>query len=227
MQGTANVLDGPAGFPRRRGSGIISSMEPLTGVEGCILAGGRSTRMGRDKALLPFGGRPLLEHMLEVAASVVAPVRIAGDPQALAYADVLPDAFAGQGPLAGIHTALRASRAPFTLVLAVDMPFLSREFLRFLVTQAQGSAALVTAPRLEDGWQPLCAVYRAEFLPHAERALQAGRNRVDALYAEMPVQEISAASLQERGFTADLFRNLNTPQDWDAAQAELQERAAP
>jgi molybdopterin-guanine dinucleotide biosynthesis protein A len=69
-------------------------------------------------------------------------------------------------------------------------------------------------------------VYRAGFLQYAELALRAGRNRVDALYAQVPAREISPATLREHGFAADLFRNLNTPQDWDAAQADLQERAA-
>ncbi len=209
--------------------GIICIMQPLPQIETFILAGGRSTRMGQNKALLPLAGQPLVQHMIDLAWSIPTIVQLVGDPQSLlAYAAVSEDHFPGQGPLAGIHAALVASVAEQVLILAVDMPFLTPDFLRFLIAQAQAqsqtSEALVTVPRLADGWQPLCAVYHKEFLPYAERALQQGRNRIDSLYSEVSVQTISEETLHNHGFGSSLFRNLNTPEDWQAAQLEFDGR---
>ncbi len=187
--------------------------------------------MGQDKALVPFAGHPLVEHMADIAEAVPAlrgvEVGIVG-PKALRAQRrrVVEDFFPGQGPLAGIHAALCASGAARTLVLAVDMPLVTSEFLKFLMAAAQASDAVVTVPRLADGWQPLCAVYAAEFLPCAERALREGRNRIDSLYSEVQVQELSEEDLRENCFSSNLFRNLNTPEEWQDAQVEFAARTA-
>ena len=134
---------------------------------------------------------------------------------------MVEDIHPGQGPLAGIHAALAASSAELNLMVAVDMPFLTHEFLEFLLAEARTSDALVTVPRLHDGWQPLCAVYRRGFLPYATTALAEGRNRIDVLYAQLPVHVLDSAQLAANGFTPSIFHNLNTPADLEEARRKF------
>jgi molybdopterin-guanine dinucleotide biosynthesis protein A len=185
-----------------------------------ILAGGRSTRMGTDKAFLDFEGQTLLGRALAVVRAVTPEVRILGPANRFsAYAATIEDQFPGQGPLAGIHAALAASLADRNLILAVDTPFVTAPLLSYLVDASCHSGATVTAPHLISGWQPLCAVYRPEFAPLAETALSGGRNKIDALFASTNVQAISERDLALHGFSTDLFLNLNTPEDLERAHA--------
>ncbi|MGA7908522.1 MAG: molybdenum cofactor guanylyltransferase [Candidatus Sulfotelmatobacter sp.] len=209
-----------ARLPLTQGPCIIVSMEAaITGVTVFILAGGKSTRMGTDKAFLEFEGRTLLARMLEVARSVTPEVRIVGGAAKFAaFAPVVEDVFCGCGPLAGIHAALRASQAKLNVVLAVDVPFVSFALLQYLIARARTvGSAWATVPRAPGGWQPLCAVYRREFAEAAEGALREGRYKIDALFDVVPVQAIEEAELAEAGFSPRIFRNLNTPSDVQAA----------
>ena len=179
-----------------------------------VLAGGKSTRMGRDKAFVELNGRTLLSRMLDLARSVAADARIVGDPAKFSsFAPVVDDVFPGCGPLAGIHAALRSSQTELNLALAVDVPFLTAEFLEYLIAKSRSAPALATVARTSEGWQPLCAVYRREFAGLAERALQAGRYRIDDLFDSAATLVIDEHQLHEQGFSADLFRNLNTVQE--------------
>jgi molybdopterin-guanine dinucleotide biosynthesis protein A len=186
-----------------------------------VLAGGQSTRMGSDKAFVVLHGQTLLARALEVARSVTNDVWIVGSPEKFAaFAPVVEDVFRDCGPLGGIHAALRASRAELNLVLAVDMPFASRELLRYLVTRARGSDGIATVAREGENWQPLCAVYRREFADIAESALRAGRYKIDALFAAINMQVVTAAEIARVGFASQLFRNLNSIKDLESAQDE-------
>jgi molybdopterin-guanine dinucleotide biosynthesis protein A len=127
-----------------------------------ILAGGKSTRMGTDKAFVELEGRTLLARSLELTRSVSAAVRIVGSREKFApFAPVVEDVFRDCGPLGGIHAALRASQTEINLILAVDMPFVSRAFLEYLIETARDVRdAIVVVPHCDGGSQPLCAVYR-------------------------------------------------------------------
>ena len=185
-----------------------------------ILAGGKSTRMGGDKAFVTLNGRTLLERMLDLARSVTEHVRIVGDRAKFSqFAPVVEDVFRGCGPLGGIHAALRSSQTELNLIVAVDVPFLSKEFLRFLIAKSRGSQATVTIARTSDGWQPLCAVYRREFADLAEKGLQGDRYRIDALFDPATTMVIEENELHEQGFSSHLFRNLNTPEELSSADS--------
>jgi molybdopterin-guanine dinucleotide biosynthesis protein A len=183
-----------------------------------ILAGGKSTRMGSDKAFVMLDGRTLLARALELARVVTKNVRIVGEAEKFAaFAPVVEDVFRECGPLGGIHAALRASAAELNLILAVDVPFVPAALLRYLVARARGSDAIATVPRA-GGWQPLCAVYRREFGEVAEKALLAGRYRINALFHGANVQAVEEEELARAGFPAGMFRNLNTKDDVEAAR---------
>jgi molybdenum cofactor guanylyltransferase len=195
----------------------------VDGVTAFVLAGGKSTRMGSDKAFMQLGCQTLLARALAAAATVANQVCIVGDPQQfLPFGRVVQDVVPGRGPLGGIHAALRESGTDLNLMLAVDLPFVESRFLAYLIASACQCAAVVTVPRGKDGWQPLCAVYRQEFAVLAERALQKGKNRIDALFSQVETRAISEEESVRMGFSARMFRNLNTPAEWQKAAAEFE-----
>lgn len=183
-----------------------------------LLAGGKSTRMGSDKALLEFKGKTLLDRALKCLHALTPEVLIVGErAKFAAYGSVVEDVFRDRGPLGGIHAALSVSATELNIVLAVDLPFVEPALLSHLLRRARASTALVVVPRSIDGWQPLCAVYRRPFALVAERALLQGKNKVDSLFEEVEVLPVSEAELVEKGFSASAFRNLNTPGDLEQA----------
>ncbi len=184
-----------------------------------VLAGGKSSRMGCDKAFLELGGRSLLQHAIAHACSVTDQVWLVGSREKLeGFGRVVTDVYAGHGPLAGIHAALQATSSDLNLVLGVDMPFLDRRFLRFLLQQAAGSDAMVTVPRVGGRWQPLCGVYRKAFAELAAESLRQNCNKIDALFARTPVRVIEESELTRLAFDPAMFDNVNTPEDWERAR---------
>lgn len=187
-----------------------------------ILAGGKSTRMGTDKAFVEFDGRMLLARALEVTRSVTNDVRIVGNTAKFAaFAPVVEDVFRESGPLGGIHAALRASTAELNLMLAVDLPFVPPALLQYLMARARSTNALATVPLAGGYRQPLCAVYRRAFAAAAEQALREGCYKIDALFDMVTVHAIEETELAEAGFEAGVFRNLNTREELESAAAEV------
>jgi molybdopterin-guanine dinucleotide biosynthesis protein A len=192
-----------------------------------VLAGGKSTRMGRDKATLPFSGQTLLESALALARSVTEDVFvfILGSPELYgAYGQVIADIFPGCGPLGGIHAALTHAKTDLNLVLAVDTPFLSTRLPAYLVERARESPAMVIAPEIDSYPQPLCAVYRRDFLPIAEQALRAGRYKIVPLFPHGKTLIIPEAELRRFAFTAEMFENLNTPEELEHARRRVSDK---
>ena len=191
---------------------------PARDVTAFILAGGRSTRMGTDKAFVDYDGRTLLARALDLAGSVTSDVRIVGNTEKFApFAPVVEDVFRDRGPLGGIHAALRASLTELNVMLAVDTPFVSGAFLQYLISQSRAvPGATVVVPRGGGSWQPLCAIYRREFAGAAETALLAGRNRIDPLFNVVRTRVIEEQELEDAGFSPAIFRNLNTPEELEA-----------
>ena len=170
--------------------------------------------MGQDKAALTLNGRTLLEHALAALRGVCRDVAILGrhdlyGPLAPVYEDIFP----GCGPLGGIHAALSSSHTQFNLIIAVDTPFLIPEFLSYLAERAIDSAAVVTTPEIDDYTQPLCTVYSLDFLPIAEHALRQGNYKIVPLFPRERTLVIEESELRRFAFAADMFENLNTPED--------------
>jgi molybdopterin-guanine dinucleotide biosynthesis protein A len=189
-------------------------MFPEPDLTAFILAGGRSTRMGTDKAFVTLAGETLLARALRLCRAVSNQVLIVGDRRKFGpFASVVEDVFPGCGPLGGIHAALRASQTNLNLMLAVDVPFVSPALLQWLVARSRESNAMVTVPRALHGWQPLCAIYRRGFADAAEQALDSGRYKIDALFDEASTTVIGEEKLQSAGFSPEAFRNLNTPEE--------------
>jgi molybdopterin-guanine dinucleotide biosynthesis protein A len=179
---------------------------------GFVLVGGKSSRMGCDKALLPFHGEPLARHIAAVVATAAGSAIFVGNPEVyrhLGYA-VVNDRKPGLGPLSGIHTALSVSDRDWNLIVACDMPELTAPFLKNLLDLAEQCDADCLAPAGPSGRpEPLCAVYHRRTLPRIEAALEAGVLKV--------MQALSGANISVHPVTdAALFQNCNTPGEWSS-----------
>lgn len=176
--------------------------------------------MGADKAFLSWGDGTLLDHALTLARSLTERVHIVGDRQKFAayHSNIVEDNYRDRGPLGGIHAALTHSTTELNLMLAVDMPMLSTVLLAYVIAQARESNATVTVPRADKGFQPLCAVYRREFAAVAEQSLRVGKNKIDPLFSKVETRIIEEEDLLAVGFSAGMFRNVNTPDDLEQAR---------
>lgn len=187
----------------------------MEAVTAFVLAGGKSLRMGRDKALLQFDGKTLLERALALASTVAAEVKIVGDPAKYGKSGpVVSDIYLDRGPLGGIHAALSDTDTDLNLILATDLPFVVPAFLQHLIATARSTGALVTVPKVGRFFEPLCAVYKQGFADVARKALVEKKNKVDALFTAEIARFISEEEIITAGFTRDMFRNLNTPEDF-------------
>jgi molybdopterin-guanine dinucleotide biosynthesis protein A len=175
-------------------------------VSGFVLAGGKSTRMGKDKALLEWHGRTLLEHMVQLVGTVTDPVRVVGR-------DELPDLVAGLGPLSGIATGLENSFTDGNLFVAVDMPLLTSAFLKHLRSCVEHSSHPLLACKIGSVY-PLCLGVWRPMLPEIKRRLSSHRLSVRALIEESGTEVISEAELLGHGFEISMFENINTEEDY-------------
>ena len=201
---------------------VASAPKPGAGVEGAILAGGKSRRMGRDKLLLPFGGGTVLQAISEAVLPLVERLRLIGrDPTlGLLFPDAQPDLHPGLGPLSGIHAALATAEADRVLVVACDLPFVTTAFLRGLLEGLSPELeAVVPCP----GGEPVavCALYRVTCLEDL-----AARLERRALAASDFAGSLRARFLDDRDLTrldpsGHCLLNLNTPLDYEKAREIL------
>ena len=173
--------------------------------------------MGSDKALLSFGGQTLLERALQTAAAVAERIAIVGPRERYArFGEVIEDAYADCGPLAGIHAALGATTTDLNLMLSVDMPLMTASFLGWLLQTAKAAEELIVVPDALGGLQPLCAVYRRQVRGIAEQALQKGDYKIGKLFALMPTRYLSEQEIVANGFSTTIFSNVNTRVEFEA-----------
>jgi molybdenum cofactor guanylyltransferase len=199
--------------------------------EGWVLAGGRSLRMGRDKARIELAGRSLLGRMLEKLEALGLRARVAGlrEPVDDVTAEVIPDEHPDCGPLSGMETALGRSEAELVLVLGVDLPLLETEFLAWMLRRAETTSAMATIPQLLGEPQPLCAVYRRELIHGITAALEAGDYKMTAaVERESPNGGIDRFAVERVAATGAWrsrrplhwqFMNCNTPKELAVAEA--------
>jgi molybdopterin-guanine dinucleotide biosynthesis protein A len=194
-------------------------------IYGFVLAGGASRRFGRDKALVEFGGEPLVARLCRTLhESAATAVRIVGD--ARKYGDIgvecIADRWPGKGPLGGIITAITATEdsaaePSWSLIIGCDMPFLTVEWLRHLAERTAASQAEVVVPQSAYGLEPLCACWRASAVPALTRAFESGVRRVTEAMKQLPMEVLDAADWKRFDNFDRLFWNMNTPADYEDA----------
>lgn len=195
-------------------------------VTGIILAGGRSTRMGQDKALIQREGQPLLRHTCEVAQACAEEVLVV-TPWGDRYQDIIPPGCrlvaevesepsnpeapeATHGPLLGFAQGMVQVRTEWALLLACDLPRLDTVMLKGWVNRLGNvpATAIALLPRHAKGWEPLCGFYRQSCLPSLEQWIQRGGRSFQRWLAEEQVEPLSVAD-------PSVLFNCNTPEDLD------------
>jgi molybdenum cofactor guanylyltransferase len=184
-----------------------------------LLAGGKSSRMGTNKALLSIGKTPAIERIVQQLGSMFAEILlVTNTPEEYKWLGLkmVLDEFPGCGPLAGIHMGLKSASFARNLVVACDMPFVSSELGAFLMEQCVGFDAAV--PVQKENMQPLFAGYQKSCLPYLEDSLQKGQYKLKAFLKAVRVNYISEMELQKFVDPTHAFFNMNNPEDYKTAQ---------
>ncbi len=198
-----------------------------------ILAGGKSSRMGTNKALLPIQGLPNIERLRDelaarvphdgilLASRVSKVIVVTNEPDEYQFLGemTVSDRHPGKGPLAGIQVGLDASPSDWNLVVACDMPFASAEAGRFLLQQAMtGSAIDAVVPVIHDRLHPLFAAYHKRSAEKIEDMLIADRLRMIYLLEQLQVKQVTERDFPSFIDVDRVFFNMNRPADWEQAR---------
>lgn len=196
----------------------------------CIQAGGASSRMGEDKALKPFLGRPLIQRVIErlspLADEIIVTTNRPADYAFLGASTgsaqslrLVSDLIPGRGALGGLYTAIASATHPLVAVVACDMPFASSRLIEAMTGLLVREEADVVIPKSAEGYEPFHAVYRRETcLSAIESALRADQWKVIAWFPAVRVRELAVDELSS--YTPDglAFWNVNTPQEFAEAE---------
>jgi molybdopterin-guanine dinucleotide biosynthesis protein A len=204
------------------------AIAPQPSASAIILAGGKSSRMGRPKALLPFDGEPLIVHTVRTLARLFPDIVVVAAPeQELPPLPVtfVRDEVAYQGPVGGIFYGLRAARTAVGFVTSCDAPFLNLSLVSYLFSQIADYDVVV--PHWQERLQPLHAVYRRSVAPLLQEQLARGELRPIFLYQKVRTREVGAEEIRRLDPEGLSFRNLNSPEDYHAALTIWQELRRP
>jgi molybdenum cofactor guanylyltransferase len=194
-------------------------------VGGYVLAGGGSTRFGRDKALAELGGLPMLGRMIGLLQGVAKNVKVVGAPEKYSQfeREIVSDRWPDEGPLGGIITALEdAAKNPapsgWNVIVSCDMPFLTSEWLAFLCQRAAKSKAQVVLPHSTHGPEPLCACYRTDAAGPLRAAFESGVRKVTLGLKHVSTEVLDEADWKRFDSAGQLFWNMNTAADYEEAR---------
>jgi molybdenum cofactor guanylyltransferase len=197
-------------------------------VGGVVLCGGQSSRMGRPKAMLPFGDEVLLSRVVRLLSEVVEPVVVVAAPgQELrdVRVEIVRDPVPDQGPLQGLLTGLTAlgDRVDAVYLSSCDLPFLSSAFVRRMIDLL--GDGIICAPSIAGFRHPLAAVYRIEVAAQAAQLLSTGQRRLSLLLDVVPARLVGLEELGEVDGSLAL-RNINSPEEYEVALREWTSRTA-
>ncbi|MFI5058790.1 MAG: molybdenum cofactor guanylyltransferase [Candidatus Acidiferrales bacterium] len=198
-------------------------------IAGYVLAGGESTRFGKDKALADVSGKPMLVRMCELLRSVVNEVTVIADPEKYAGLGFrcVADCWPAAGPLGGIITALEDAGArnespEWNLIVSCDMPFLTREWLAHLAGRALKSSSQVALPESAHGPEPLCACYRTDAAPALRAAFERRIRKITDALKQVTTEVLDEAHWKRFDSAGRLFWNMNTLTDYEEARRILE-----
>jgi len=188
-------------------------------VSGIVLAGGKSRRLGRDKALIRLGTRTLIEIVLDKLRCLSDELILSTNEfDKFAFLDIpmVRDIYRKGGVLGGLYSGLQATKSPFALVVACDMPFLNLNLLRFMILHAPGYDVVV--PRLSMGIEPLHAIYARTCLEPIRETLEEGRLRIIDFWEHVRVRYIEEDEIEVLDPKKLSFFNINSPEDLNRAR---------
>lgn len=186
---------------------------PITSCAGVILAGGKSSRFGSNKALASLAGRPMIQHIADIMARHFSELRIiTNEPASYSFLawPMSADIFQGIGPLAGIHAALTTCAAEEIFLVGCDMPFLQPALIQYLCS---GPNATIVAPCTGQGIEPLFARYHKNILPALEEALNQGQRRPQRFIGQQRPRLLSEEELRRYDPELNSFQNINHRHD--------------
>jgi molybdenum cofactor guanylyltransferase len=190
-----------------------------------VLAGGGSTRFGRDKALVEFAGKPMLARMMELILSIAQEVKVVAAPAKYTDfgAEIVEDRWPGQGPLGGIVTALLHTREhqpawEWNIIVSCDMPFLTADWMRFLAERAEKSDRQVILPHSAHGPEPLCACYRTSAVEPLRAVFEGGVRKVTQALKQVETEVLDERDWKRFDSAGRLFWNMNTAADYADAR---------
>ena len=200
-----------------------------TPIAAFILAGGESLRMGTNKALLELGGVPLIVRTARLVESAAIEPTIVGSPEVYTRLRLhaIRDDWPGAGPLGGIATALRASEWSWNLIVACDLPYLTKPWLEHLIHRAKLSRADVVLPLNDAGAEPLCAMYNKSSESAIWLALDRGVRKVTDGLAGLHAEHIEPREWKAFDSEGLLFKNMNSAADYEEAKARIGARSKP
>ena len=189
-------------------------------VSGVILAGGTSSRLGRNKALIKAGGRPIIERVARKLRSIFAQVvLVTNTPEQFGFLDLttVGDIHSGIGTLGGLHAGLSAIQTEYGLIVGCDMPFLNVNLLRYLISLLdkadENHSYDVIMPRINKYNEPLHAIYAKRCLPSIEQSIRAGQKRILQACARVHVHYVGETQIAQHDPHHLSFFNVNTPED--------------
>lgn len=195
-----------------------------------VLAGGRSSRMGTDKALMPLvAGGPLMIEVVVARleeAGLDAPLLVTNNPDAYSFLGLATarDDLPGAGPLGGIFTALSRAQQGRVLVVACDMPLLSPPLLRYMAQLPDDSDAVIPRWRDDEGRErvePLHAIYSRRCLGPLREQIEAGHLKAGDFASRIAARFLSGKEMRSYDPQLRSFLNVNTPEEWAAIRREL------
>jgi len=191
--------------------------------------------MGKAKGLLEFGGKPLIIRIAHTIEPLVSSVIAVGPSECYTALGlqviedqkfgIVDESGKSPGPLAGIASALSASRTDWNLILACDLPYLSREWVGWLLARTNISSAQIIMPRTEGGPEPLAAFYRRECANPIIAALQRGIRKVTDAMAQLRTDFVTAREWHHLDPDGCVLRNMNSPEDYEEARKRLEARS--
>jgi molybdopterin-guanine dinucleotide biosynthesis protein A len=193
-----------------------------------ILSGGKSSRMGTNKALLNIDGKSLIQRIVELLDTIIFTIVISSnEPQLYKSLEkkIIKDIYPGRGPLSGIHSVLTYSNTERNLIISCDMPFINKELINYLCNYESDKDIIIL--KADGRIQPLCGIYSKKVLPivelHLKESVQKGSALKGSIYELMdrvPTEIIEVDRLDF--YSSDLFFNINTPEDYNYAKKILE-----
>ncbi|MCL4528139.1 MAG: molybdenum cofactor guanylyltransferase [Chloroflexi bacterium] len=196
-----------------------------------LQAGGQSIRMGENKALKPFLGRPLIQRVIQRLTPIADELLITtNQPESFSFLGLplFPDLMPGRGPLGGLYTALVSAKYPVVAVVACDMPFVSAPLLVAAASFLVRDEADVVIAETAEGFEPLHAVYRrVTCIPAIEAAIQSDQWRMISWFPKVKIRKLAPDELHRYDPDGIAFSNVNTPGEFAEAERRASARSAP
>ncbi len=197
----------------------MKNTEKITGI---ILCGGKSRRMGSNKALLKLNGKYIVNHVFEVLSTLCKEIIISTNTNELSFlkADLVADEFQNIGPIAGIYSALKHSKTEKNIILSCDTPFISKGILEYMLKNSESFD--VVLPVFEEFLQPMTGIFNKKIIPVIENEIKKGNHIPPKIFKKSNLNKLKIDK-NTSGWHKHLFFNVNSLEDYEKAKQIMKE----